>query len=300
VGAGVDLSGVTLRVGDQVSIQQTGLEASGQGDTPYAIEWSSFTSGPPLLEAINADSVDVGGVGDAPPIFSAAAGSSIRVVGGYRTPQVNQGYLVHGDSGISTVADLKGKRIAVTKGSSANWVLLAGLNKAGLTLDDVDVSYLQPADGKAAFDGNSVDAWVVWDPYATAAVKAGAKLIASGDSLGIAGYVFTVTSAKVLEDPALTAAVGDLLKRLDVARAWQRDHQDEWAKKYAELTKLDLSVAETVIKSAQPETITITPKVIADEQAEADAFAEAGVIDKTVKLDEYFDDRFNAVVAAKP
>ena len=292
----VDLSGVTLRVGDQVSITQTGLEAAGIDDTPYKIEWASFPSGPPLLEALNADAIDIGGVGDAPPIFAAAGGADIKVVLATATPQVNQGIVVQGDSGITDVAGLKGKQVAVAKGSSANWILLKALADNDLDLSDIDVAYLQPTDAQQAFTNGDVDAWAIWDPFSSVAQSQGGKLILTGQDLGIPGLGFQVASDKALADPEKEVAIRDLLSRYRQAQEWQRENKDAWAEKYSELTKLPLDLAKNLL-SIDTEPRLLDDSVIKAQQDEADAFYEAGLIPTEVDFATVVDDRFNDIAA---
>jgi len=293
-GSDIDLSGVTLRVGDQLTITQTGLEAAGQSDTPYAIEWASFPSGPPLLEALAADAIDIGSVGDAPPIFSAAAGADIRVVLATATPQVNQGILVPSGSDIASVADLDGKTIAVARGSSANWILLKALVDNGLSVDDVTIAYLQPTDAQQAFNGGDVDAWAIWDPFASVAQADGATLIVSGADLDIPGLGFHVSSVSALADPAKAAAIRDYLSRLRIAQEWQREHKEEWAQAYSELTGLDIELTTQLLREdSQPRLL--DDEVIAAQQAEADAFYDAGLIPTEVDFAAIVDDQFNDV-----
>ena len=292
----IDLSGVTLRVGDQVNITQSGLAAAGLADTPYKIEWSAFPSGPPLLEALAADAIDIGGVGDAPPIFAAASGAAIKVVLATKSPQANQGFLVHGDSGITDVAALKGKKVAVAKGSSANWILLKGLTESGLTVNDIELAYLQPSDAQQAFLSGSVDAWVIWDPFASLVQAQGAQLILSGQQLDIPGLGFQVSSDTALANPEKVAAIRDYLTRLRAAQAWQREHKDDWAKKYSELTKLPIELTTKLLAVDTVPTI-IDESIIAAEQAEADAFFAAGLIPAEVDFSTVADDRFNSVAA---
>lgn len=295
--ATVDLSGVTLRVGDQVNITQSGLEAAGLADTPYSIEWSAFPSGPPLLEALAADAIDIGGVGDAPPIFAASSGATIKVVLATKTPQVNQGILVPGGSSITDLAGLRGKKIAVAKGSSANWVLLKALTDNGLTVSDVDVAYLQPSDAQQAFLSGSVDAWVVWDPFASLVEAQGAKLIVSGQQLGIPGLGFQVSSDAALADAGKVAAIRDFLTRLRGAQAWQRQHKDEWATTYSKLTKLPIELT-TKLLDVETAPTPIDAAVIDAQQAEADAFFAAGLIPAKVDFAQVADTRFNDIAAS--
>ena len=292
----VDLSGVTLRVGDQLTFTQTSLEASGQIDTPYTIEWASFPAGPPLLEALAADAIDIGGVGDAPPIFAAAADAPIRVVLATATPQFTQGILVPDGSDIATVADLAGKTVAVTKGSSANWLLLKALSDNGLTVDDVTISYLLPTDAQQAFIGGDVDAWAIWAPFTIVAQQDGASLLVNGDELGIPGYGFQVSSDAALSDPT-KVAIRDFVSRLRVAQQWQRQHKDEWAATYSELTGLDIDLAtESLRFDTQP--VLLDEELIAIQQEEADGFYAAGLIPSEIDFAEFVDPQFNDVTDA--
>ena len=143
----VDLSKVTLTVGDQKGGSQALLKAAGAiGKTPYTVQWKSFTSGPPLLEALNAGAIDLGGVGNTPPLFAAAAKSKLEVVSGATMGAKGDTIVVPKGSDVTSVADLKGKKVAVAEGSSANYDLLAQLDRAGLPYGDVEVQNLQPAD----------------------------------------------------------------------------------------------------------------------------------------------------------
>jgi sulfonate transport system substrate-binding protein len=295
-GEAVDLSGVTLRVGDQANLAKTLLEASGQGaQLPYQIEWSTFAAGPPLLEALNAGAIDLGGVGDAPPIFATAGGADIAIVGASTSKDPNQSaqaIVVPKGSPIKTVADLKGKKVTVAQGSSAHWLLLALLKDAGLTFDDIHASYLLPPDGLAAFSGGDVDAWAIWDPFLSLAQqKQGGTILANGVGL-VKGYSFQVARAAALKDPKLEAAIGDYLQRLAKANEWALTHKDAWAAKYAELTTLPLPIVTSTLKRFEAVAVPIDDDLIAAEQAEADAFAAAGLIEKKIDITTAFDDRY--------
>jgi sulfonate transport system substrate-binding protein len=155
-----------LHIGDQAGTgAQALLSAAGLiGKLPFKVSWSDFTSGPPMLQAMGAGSVDIGGVGNAPPVFAAAGGSKIAIVGAYQANPLGSALLVPKGSPITSVAQLKGKRIAVAQGSSADYHLLTVLTKAGLSVHDVTLTYLQPAAGLAALSSGHVDAWDIWSP----------------------------------------------------------------------------------------------------------------------------------------
>ncbi len=137
---------------------------AGQG---VDVKWAEFPFGPPLLEAINVGSIDVGSVGESPPIFAQAAGADLVYVGNEPPAPAAEAIIVPKDSLIKSVAELKGKRVAVAKGSNANYLLIKLLEKAGLKFSDIEVIYLPPADARAAFESGRVDAWSIWDRYRT-------------------------------------------------------------------------------------------------------------------------------------
>src|SRR5882757_9101222 len=303
------LADVTLRVGDQKggSVQVL-LRAAGQLDSvPYHVQWSMFTSGPPMLEAANANAIDVGQVGNTPPIFSAAANGNIAIVAALRAT-VGDALLVPKGSNIAGLADLRGKTIAVAKGSSANGTLLNTLGKAGLKPSDVTISYLQPGDAYAAFNQGSVAAWAVWEPYVSEAVQtAGARELVSGaDALngtGPAGgtqlsngFSLEVANKAALPDPGKNAAIQDYVVRLGKADLWAKSHPDEWATIYAQQTGIPLHVAKAAIPRLALTPIVLDDAVVASEQQLADAFTQAGQLPGKVDISGYVDRRYNAVM----
>src|SRR6202451_3808950 len=130
----VSLSSVTLNIGDQKGTgAEAVLSAAGLLNTlPFHVNWSDFTSGPPMLEAMASGSVDVGGVGDAPPVFAAAGGEGVEIVGARTVPGGDQdAVLVPKGSPITSIQQLKGKKIAYGSGSSGNYELLTVLTAGG-------------------------------------------------------------------------------------------------------------------------------------------------------------------------
>jgi sulfonate transport system substrate-binding protein len=297
--ARADLSGVTLRVGDQARLTQAELQAAGADNTPYKIEWSAFTSGPPLLQALSSNAIDLGGVGDAPPIFAAAGGADIKAVYASATPEINQGVIVKPGSNVTSVAELKGKKIGVAQGSSANWILLKALQDNHLSPTDVQIAYLQPPAAQAAMSSGSIDAWVIWDPFSTVVESQGAKLILSGQDLHIPGLGFEVTNSKAMQDPGKSAAIDDFLGRLRRAQAWANDHVDTWAQTYSQLTKLAPDVATKVLHLTAPAPAKLDGALIAAEQAEADAFYGAKLIPTKVDVSRFIDARFPDIANPK-
>ncbi|WP_437942845.1 aliphatic sulfonate ABC transporter substrate-binding protein [Sorangium sp. So ce341] len=156
-------------------------------------EWIEFPAGPPLLEAMRAGAVDVGHVGETPPVFAQAGGVPFVYVATDPPAPKAEAIVVPKDSPITSVAGLKGKRVAVNRGSNVHYLLVRAVESAGLTLDDLQVSFLAPADARSAFESGKVDAWVIWDPFLAAAELAGARVLQSGEGL-VDNHLFYVRS----------------------------------------------------------------------------------------------------------
>ncbi|WP_310720062.1 ABC transporter substrate-binding protein [Streptomyces lydicus] len=296
-GSGTDGRGsLTLNVGDQKGGSETLLRAAGElDDLPYKIKWSTFTSGPPLLEAVNAGAVDIGAVGNTPPVFAAAAKSKIKVIAGAHSRSDGEAILVKKDSPLKSPAQLKGKSIAVAQGSSANYQLVASLRKAGLTPKDVTLNYLQPADALAAFTRGKVDAWAVWDPYTSQALdQADARVLTTGQGL-VNGLSFQVAAPAALDDKKKAAALKDYTARLRRAQNWVFKHPDTWAKAWAKETGLPRKVALDAVKRTRGTAVTVAvdKEAVASEQQIVDTFAKLKLIPRTFDFGEFVDPRFN-------
>ena len=296
-GGGTDGKGsLTLNVGDQKGGSEAVLRAAGElKNLNYKIKWSTFTSGPPLLEAVNAKAVDIGGVGNTPPVFAAGAGSKISVVAAWHGASEGEAILVPKGSSLKKAEELKGKSVAVAQGSSAHYQLVASLKKAGLKLSDVNVKYLQPADALAAFTSGKVDAWAVWDPYTSQVLQAKqGRILTTGEGV-VNGLTFQVAAPNALKDTKKAAAIKDYLERLRRAQDWVYDHQEEWAKVWAKDTGLPYDVALASVKRSNASRIPVAvdKPLIASEQQIADTFTELKLIPNKVDFADYVDDRFN-------
>jgi sulfonate transport system substrate-binding protein len=288
---------VTLHVGDQKGGSRALLSAAGQlKGLKYKVAWSEFTSGPPLLEAVNAAAIDIGGVGDTPPLFAAAAHSRITIVAADRSVPNGSAILVPADSSIHAVAQLKGHKVALAKGSSSNYHLLAALRQAGLSYKDITPVYLQPSDALSAFSQHQVDAWAIWDPYtAIGQAQTHARVLVTGRGLA-SGLSFQVASPNALRDSKKVAALRDYLHRLATARDWANRHQAAWAKAWSVSAGIPVDVARVATNRSNPHAIRIDDGVVRDEQGVADAFAAAGLLPgDPVHVASLVDRRFNDV-----
>jgi sulfonate transport system substrate-binding protein len=245
------------------------------------IKWVEFSSGPPMMEAMNAGSIDFGQVGDSPPIFAQAAGANIVYAAGQ--PITNgQGVLVKKESDIRALADLKGKRIALGKGTSAHNVIIMALENAGLQFGDITPVYLSPPEGAAAFARGSVDAWAVWDPYFTIGeLKGGGRVLAQAIELGktnsfyIANGDFAARNATFLRDAIAVLA--------DVAN-WAEANRDLVAKSLADVTGIELAIQAYAAKRSAFAIGRVDDGIIVTQQAVADRFFKLGLIPKRVAI----------------
>ncbi len=289
---------ITLTVGDQVKQTQSLLEASGElKDLPYDIDWASFESGPPLLEAAAAGKVDIGGTGDVPPVFAQASGAPLKIVAVQAREKPGDFLLVPSGSSVKSIADLKGKKVAFTKGSSSNGLVLALLDKAGLKPSDIQQTYLTPTEGLSAFTNGQVDAWAVWNPFAQVAISQhGAKAVSDGAGL-VTQQAYYLASSASLGDSAKQKAISDLIGRLARANKWSVTHEDQWIPIYSKLTKLPEPVARATFSTSSGSLVPIGDAQIAKHQRLLDLFADAKVIPNKPKAADYFDNQFNGALS---
>jgi len=293
-----NVSSVTLNIGDQKGTgAQAVLQAAGLiSKLPFKASWSNFTSGPPMLQAMGAGSVDIGGVGDAPPVFAASGGEQVAIVGARTASPNGSALVVPKNSPITSISQLKGKKIAVAQGSSADYHLLTVLNKAGLTTKQVTLEYLQPAAALAAFNSGHVDAWDIWSPYIEQVVGAGnAKVLVNGTGFG-SNYSFEVASRSALSNPAKAAAIRDYLTLLNQAYVWASTHTAAWAKLWGDATGLPASVMNQAAVDDATAPATINSSVVSAEQQLVTNFYKAGLIPANVNMSNYIVSTYNGTV----
>ena len=286
---------VVLRVGDQKGGNRSLLEISGvANDLPYKIEWSEFPAAAPILEALNAGALDVGYTGDLAFLSVYGAGAPIKAIGGTRSDPKTQAILVRNDSPIKTVADLRGKRLAGTRGGWGQFLIDATLEKTGFAIADATFAPLGPVDAKIALLAGSIDGWAVWEPYVSyATIKDNARIVADGQ-----GLTPTITFI-VASDAAIAgkrAAVQDLVQRLNKARLWSLDHVAEYAKSTAELTKLPEDVLLSAYRSQHTSPIAIDDAVVREVQEASDRATRYGILPKQIEVSKAVDRSFTNAV----
>jgi sulfonate transport system substrate-binding protein len=250
------------------------------------VNWAEFQFGPPMLEALNAGKLDFGIVGETPPVIAqAATGSSLVYVANEPASPKGQGLLVEKDSSIKDVIELKGKKIAVAKGSSSHYFLVQALAKSGLTLNDIQPTYLAPAEAKAALSQGDVAAWAIWDyHYALAEIQTGAQLLVDGTGI-VDNYYFYVSRRDFVNDyPEVLKLV---LAEIDKTDEWEESNPAAAAAAISKASGVDATVFERAFRRRSGYgTQTIKPAVIAAQQKLADTFYSLGLIPKAIVVKE--------------
>lgn len=278
-----------LRIGYQkygtlVILKARGTLEKRLAEKGVAVKWTEFPFGPPLLEAINVGSIDVGTVGESPPIFAQAAGADLVYIGNEPPAPSAEALIVPKDSPVKSVADLKGKKIAVAKGSNANFLLVKLLENAGLKFSDVEVVYLPPADARAAFESGRVDAWTIWDPFLAAAEKQlNARAVADGKG-AVANHQFYLAARAYAEKHPEIVHI--LLEEIDKIDQWGKQNPKEVAKFISPLIGIDLPIIEVAAQRLAYGVKPVTPEVIAAQQKIADKFFELKLVPKHVKVSD--------------
>ena len=282
----VDLSSVTLNVGEQGKNVVTVLTAAGLQHTPYKISYSEWPTSAAELQGLTANAADIGLAAAAPTINAIAAGAPIQAAVAISSNHANGvAILVPQNSPIQTVAQLKGKEVSpTTKGSIGQYVLLANLAKAGLGPNDVKLDFLAPTDARAAFTSGAVAAWTTWDPYsATAEIQDHARVLADATGLN-AGLSFLDATNSAINNPGKHAAIQDLIDRLQAAEQWTAAHLPETSQTYSKLYNTPINIA-TVIQARGLFTYEAnTAEVEAGFQQVADLYFKDGVIPKAVNV----------------
>jgi len=276
-----------LRIGYQKSAANLVIvKQSGWLEKRYPatrIAWIEFPAGPQLLEALAVGSLEFGLTGDAPPVFAQAAGKDLVYVGAEPPKPDSSAILVLKDSPLRTLADLRGKKIALQKGSSAHYLLVRAVEKGGLKWSDIQPIYLTPADARAAFERKSVDAWAIWDPfYAATELAIQPRVLSNGRGLSGNNSFYLASRGFAEQHGSVVAALFEELTRAD--RLVQQDRATA-IKLIADFSGLDAGVVSLFLQRRPPSPVgPIQPATVRDQQRVADAFRQLGLIPKPVDV----------------
>ncbi|WP_237045838.1 sulfonate ABC transporter substrate-binding protein [Aquipseudomonas alcaligenes] len=277
----------TLRIGYQKYGTLVLLKAKGSLEKRLAeqgieVQWTEFPGGPQLLEGLNVGSIDFGTTGEAPPIFAQAAGADLLYVAHEPPAPTSEAILVPKDSSLKSVSELKGKKIALNKGSNVHYLLVRALEDAGLKYSDIQPVYLPPADARAAFERGSVDAWVIWDPFQAAAEhQLQARTLRNGEGL-VANHQFYLAARPYAEKHPEVVSV--LVEEIRSVGGWIRQNSAEATQQVAPLLGLAPEITRTAVERQAYGAQLITPDVVEAQQQIADTFSDLRLIPKRLSI----------------
>jgi sulfonate transport system substrate-binding protein len=276
-----------LRIGYQKYGTLVLLKARGSLEKRLAllhveVKWTEFPAGPQLLEGLNVGSIDFGTVGEAPPIFAQAAGADLVYVGNEPAASAAEAIIVPSNSPIKTVAELKGKKVALNKGSNVHFLLVKLLEKAGVRYTDIDTVFLTPADARAAFERGSVDAWAIWEPFFAAAQRqTGARILADGTGV-VSNHQFFLASRPYASKRADVVAI--VLEEVGAVDAWAKTNPKEAAAALSPQIGLDQATVELALSRGGYGVKPVDDAVLAEQQRIADSFYDLKLIPKHINI----------------
>ncbi|PLR95328.1 aliphatic sulfonate ABC transporter substrate-binding protein [Bacillus sp. T33-2] len=250
----------------------------------YSVEWKEFQAGPPLVEALNAGSIDFGRTGNTPPIFSQAAGAPFVYVAAGNSKLEGSGILVPKDSPIKSLEDLKGKKIGFANGSSSHYLVVKALKQASLSYSDITPAFLQPGDARVAFEQGNIDAWAVWDPFVAATeINSDARLLVNGEGITTDRDFFLAHEQFAKHHKPVLEAI---IEEVDNSSDWANSNHDALVKLLAPALKLDeKSVAQAIDRRVYG-VEKINEEIIGEQQQIADLFATLKIIPKKIDVHE--------------
>jgi len=259
-----------------------GLEADLAALGPVSVEWNEFVAGPPMLEAMRAGAIDIGAVGDAPPIFAQSAGDPIVYAAAVPNADAAEAVIVPAASPIRSLHDLKGLKVGLTKGSSSHLLLLEALKSAGMTMADIKPIYLAPPDAASAFSSGDVDAWTIWDPYlALAQHRAPTRTLIDRGQLPPSNSFILAYGPFAEGSPKALSAVLDFLA---AESSWGDAHVEDAAQILSARTGIPLDISEQTLRRAPLELRPLDAFAVTRQQAAADAFYAQGFIPAPIRV----------------
>ncbi len=279
----------TLRIGYQKYGTLVLLKAKGTLEKRLAaqgvdVKWTEFPGGPQLLEGLNVGSIDFGVTGETPPVFAQAAGADLLYVAYEPPAPTSEAILVPKDSTIRSVAELKGKKVALNKGSNVHYLLVRALEEAGLKYSDIQTVYLPPSDARAAFERGSVDAWVIWDPYQAAAEKQlQARTLRDGQGIVDNLQFYLATRPYATQHPEVITA---LVEEVRAVGEWSKAHPEEVTAQVAPLLGVPADITLTSVKRQGYGAQFLDPQTVAAQQKIADSFHQLKLIPKPLRIQD--------------
>ncbi|WP_371367700.1 sulfonate ABC transporter substrate-binding protein [Pseudomonas sp. QL9] len=277
----------TLRIGYQkygtlVLLKARGTLEKRLAEQGIQVQWTEFPGGPQLLEGLNVGSIDFGVTGETPPVFAQAAGADLVYVANEPAAPASEAILLPKDSPIKSVSELKGKKVALNKGSNVHYLLVRALEQNGLKYSDIQPVYLPPADARAAFERGSVDAWVIWEPYQSAAEKQlNARTLVNAKGLADNHQFYLATRTYAKDHPQVLTTLIDEVRSVG---EWSKQNPQQVAEQVSPLLGLSPEITRQAVERQGFGAQFITPEVVTKQQKIADTFSRLKLIPKPLSI----------------
>ncbi|MFL9456440.1 MULTISPECIES: ABC transporter substrate-binding protein [Nostocales] len=298
--APANLANVTLRVAKYKGGWDLQLKLAGLDKFPYQVKYSEFTGGNLMVQAINANAIDIASASEIPPIFAANSQASVKIIATTKGPTVGQVVLVPKNSRAKTIADLKGKKVGYVKATTAHYFLIRMLEQVGLTIKDVNAIPLSIPDGLSAFRKGDLDAWATYGYSIPQAQKDGARVLKSAKDI-LSGNFVIIAAPSAIADPNKKAAISDFLCRIKKSQVWRDSNIRAWSKNYASAINVDENIvyqdAQEGLQQRRFQLLPISKSAIASQQKVADTFYKASVIPSKVDVQPLWDNTFNEAIS---
>ena len=294
-----DLSNVILRVAKYKGGWDLQLKLAKLNNFPYKTEFTEFTGGNLMVQAINAGAIDIASSSEIPPIFGIESNAVVKIIAATKGPTVAQVVLVPQNSTAKSIADLKGKKVGYVKATTAHYFLIKMLEEVGLTMQDINAVPLSIPDGLSAFRKGDIDGWATYGYAIAQAEKTGAKVLKSAKDI-LSGNFLIVAAPSAIADPNKKAAISDFLCRLKKSQVWQTSNLKDWSKNYAQTIGVDEAIVYEDAKEGQQqrhsELLPISDQAIASQHQVADTFTSSGVLKSKVDVKTLWDNSFNQAI----
>lgn len=299
-GAQIDLGSTTLRVAYYKGGWRALLQAAGEDQTPYKIDWKELNNGVLHIEALNSDALDLGSGSEIPAMFAARKNASVRFIAVTHEDLNTQVTVAAKDAPIQSIADLRGKKVGYVRATTAHYFLAKQLEEAGLSVNDIEAINLTPSDGYTAFASGKLEAWAIYGYNGQLAIsKQGARLLKTGVGY-LSGNFPIYANPKAVDDPLRHAALADLLLRIQRAYAFANKNFKVYATAQVAETHLPIEdiLDQFTRRSADFSLVGVTPDVPETHQKVADTFLKLGVLDAQVDVARFWDTSFSETLAS--
>lgn len=294
-----NLSDVILRVAKYKGGWDLQLKLAGLDKFPYQTQFTEFTGGNLMVQAINANAIDIASGSEIPTVFAIGSQAAVKIIAATLAPTVGQVVLVPKTSTAKTIADLKGKKVGYIKATTAHYFLIRMLEEVGLTMQDINAIPLSIPDGLSAFRRGDLDAWATYGYSIAQAKKDGARILKSAKNI-LSGNFVIVAAPSAIADPGKKAAISDFLCRIKKSQVWRNTNVKEWSQNYAAVINVDESIVyqdeKEGLEQRRSQLLPVSNEAIASQQKVADTFYQAGVISSKVNVKPLWDNTFTEAI----